>query len=222
MQHMQALRKSGTTVVFVSHNMHLVRNTCERVLLLLNGQISAEGEPSDVIAEYEQLLLTAVPAGAEQAKHTLPSFGSEGTLTLASAEMVPVAQPGGRRLASHLPARLNIHYKAAGSQKIGRVDIRIVRDDGTLCCTADSSQFAQASRELSELSGEGALEVTYDPLQLASADYVAIVQITDPSDSLVIASVQSEPFHVHARGAGPARGVYVPHLAWARRPPLED
>ena len=35
-QHMHKLRKNGTTVLFVSHNMHLVREMCDQVLLLMH------------------------------------------------------------------------------------------------------------------------------------------------------------------------------------------
>jgi lipopolysaccharide transport system ATP-binding protein len=44
--------KEGRTVLFVSHNMAMIDNLCTRAILLRNGRITEDGEPSDVIATY--------------------------------------------------------------------------------------------------------------------------------------------------------------------------
>jgi len=51
-QKMQEILKNGTTVIFVSHNMESVLSLCDRAILLVNGQVTKEGEPGEVIAEY--------------------------------------------------------------------------------------------------------------------------------------------------------------------------
>lgn len=213
-QHMRELQHKGTSVIFVSHNMHLVRNMCDAVLLMMHGQIQAKGKPADVIAEYEQLLFSGDSTSIQQDGSARPSFGEEAPLILTAAEVESADLGAGNLLASDLPAKLRIYYKAAAPQQIGRVDVRMHRDDGTLCSTADSSLSENGSMALCELSGNGVIEVIYDPLQLTTGRYVVSVQITEPSDSLVIASVQSEAFYVHAEGSGINRGVYVPRVSW--------
>jgi lipopolysaccharide transport system ATP-binding protein len=211
---MQALQQNGTSVIFVSHNMHLVRSMCSRVLLLLHGQVHTQGEPSSLIAEYERLLLNTTAGPSPRAQPAEPGFESYGAIVLTAAEIV--SDNADKAVASHLPARLKIYYKTAFPQPIGRIDIRILREDGTLCATADSSQSAPTGLELGELSGNGVIEVTYNPLQLTTGTYAFVVRITDPSDSLVVASIQSEPFQILARGAGQDRGVFVPLVRWAK------
>jgi ABC-2 type transport system ATP-binding protein len=49
---MGEFRSEGVTVVLVSHNTELLRELCSRVVWLENGQVSAEGEPSEVAAAY--------------------------------------------------------------------------------------------------------------------------------------------------------------------------
>jgi lipopolysaccharide transport system ATP-binding protein len=44
--------RSGRTVVFISHDMGAVKNLCERVFWLKDGQIANQGEPNRVIAQY--------------------------------------------------------------------------------------------------------------------------------------------------------------------------
>jgi len=49
------LRQSGTTIVFISHDLNAVTRICDRALLLMGGQIVARGTTHTVIAEYQRL-----------------------------------------------------------------------------------------------------------------------------------------------------------------------
>src|ERR1043166_6643745 len=60
-QRINQLRKAGTTIIFVSHNLGAIENICDRVFLLRDGQIFRSGKPRYVISEYEHLL-TNMPA----------------------------------------------------------------------------------------------------------------------------------------------------------------
>ena len=46
------IAKEGRTVLFVSHNMHAVRNLCERGILLEKGRKTTDGEVDEVITVY--------------------------------------------------------------------------------------------------------------------------------------------------------------------------
>lgn len=48
------LKKSGTTIVFISHDLTSVELLCNRVLLLNEGKLAADGPPRDVISLYQQ------------------------------------------------------------------------------------------------------------------------------------------------------------------------
>jgi lipopolysaccharide transport system ATP-binding protein len=43
---------SGRTVLFVSHNMHVIQNLCTRTILLEDGMIKYNGDTSEVVAKY--------------------------------------------------------------------------------------------------------------------------------------------------------------------------
>jgi lipopolysaccharide transport system ATP-binding protein len=47
-------REEGKTILFVSHNMQTIRNTCNRALVLDKGKIIASGEPESVLASYSK------------------------------------------------------------------------------------------------------------------------------------------------------------------------
>jgi lipopolysaccharide transport system ATP-binding protein len=54
MEKMNELRDSGTTIVFVSHNLWNVEVFCRRALLLRAGRIVAKGNPAEVIGIYRR------------------------------------------------------------------------------------------------------------------------------------------------------------------------
>src|SRR5262249_50989471 len=53
----QELKKRKVTVLFVSHDLGLVKQLSDRAILLLGGRIEAEGDPSHVINRYIGLVL---------------------------------------------------------------------------------------------------------------------------------------------------------------------
>jgi len=53
----EELREKKTTVLFVSHDLGLVKQLSDRAIFLLNGRIEAEGEPKHVIDKYIGVVL---------------------------------------------------------------------------------------------------------------------------------------------------------------------
>lgn len=49
LEHIQALRDEGTTVLFVEHDMHMVRHISDWVVVMAQGEIIAEGLPETVM-----------------------------------------------------------------------------------------------------------------------------------------------------------------------------
>ncbi|KGM14463.1 ABC transporter ATP-binding protein [Cellulomonas bogoriensis] len=49
--HIQALRDDGTTVLFVEHDMHMVRHISDWVAVMAEGRVVAEGPPGSVMAD---------------------------------------------------------------------------------------------------------------------------------------------------------------------------
>jgi len=49
--HIQALRDDGMTVLFVEHDMHMVRHISDWVIVMAEGRIVAEGPPGEVMSD---------------------------------------------------------------------------------------------------------------------------------------------------------------------------
>jgi teichoic acid transport system ATP-binding protein len=48
--------KTAGTVVIVSHNFSLLRDTCTRMIYIEEGKLAAEGDPSEVIEIHKAAL----------------------------------------------------------------------------------------------------------------------------------------------------------------------
>jgi lipopolysaccharide transport system ATP-binding protein len=70
----QELRERKVTVLFVSHDLGLVKQLSDRAILLLNGRIAAEGAPSDVVNRYMGLVLAKEQAKEPEDRGLRPSF----------------------------------------------------------------------------------------------------------------------------------------------------
>mgnify|MGYP001334095104 CR=1 FL=1 len=53
---MKEFIKGGSTVILASHNLEIIKNYCDAVLILHNGKIFKNGKPSDVIDEYARMV----------------------------------------------------------------------------------------------------------------------------------------------------------------------
>ena len=60
LQRMYDLRDSGTTVLFVSHSMGMVKQFCTDAILLHKGRLVSSGSPNEVADHYKELLENAV------------------------------------------------------------------------------------------------------------------------------------------------------------------
>jgi ABC-type polysaccharide/polyol phosphate transport system ATPase subunit len=66
-QRMYDLRESGTTVLFVSHSMGMVKRFCTEAVLLHRGRLLASGDPGEVADRYEELI-----SGSREARSAAP------------------------------------------------------------------------------------------------------------------------------------------------------
>jgi lipopolysaccharide transport system ATP-binding protein len=69
----EELREKKTTVLFVSHDLGLVKQLSNRAIFLLNGRIEAQGEPKHVIDKYIGVVLERQKAFEQSDRRIHPS-----------------------------------------------------------------------------------------------------------------------------------------------------
>ena len=62
-EHFRALKKSGTTIIFVTHDMSAVRQFCDRAILIEDCSVIAQGSAEDIATQYTALFNPA-PSGS--------------------------------------------------------------------------------------------------------------------------------------------------------------
>jgi ABC-type polysaccharide/polyol phosphate transport system ATPase subunit len=73
MQKFEELRERKMTILFVSHDLGLVKRLSDRAVLMLNGKVAAEGSPNDVVNRYVGIVHERRPILSDAPDHRLGS-----------------------------------------------------------------------------------------------------------------------------------------------------
>jgi len=209
MERMEALRRNGTTILFVSHNMAQVRRVCSKALFLCRGEAAYLGDTADAIRAYEHHVLNE-----GRSKETLSEGRSSGEILVTKVDVRGEQDTGADMIPHDATVTVGIHYSAVTPITDPIIKVWLARSDGTVCGLAVSEQRASESFTL---RGSGVVEAHFSPIQLVSGVYTAEVRIIDSADSAVLASGQSPWFGVEGGGELHQlnKGVFVPNVHWS-------
>jgi ABC-2 type transport system ATP-binding protein len=85
-----ALRAAGTTVVLTTHYLDEAQTLADRVAILVDGRILAEGTPESLVAGHATRITFTLPHGARLPAHFEPVENFDGRVELRSREPVPL------------------------------------------------------------------------------------------------------------------------------------
>lgn len=127
---MDAVSKSGRTILFVSHNMSAVEGLCGRCILMDGGRVSYDGTVEEAVERYRTQSL-------HKADHTtlLERTDRDGNGRVRFSEVR--VNPGGRVLTGE-PLTLEIDYEAQETIPNFQVAIKISRNYRDVLMTIDS------------------------------------------------------------------------------------
>lgn len=165
LERIDELKRAGTTIVFISHDLAAVGRLCDRVLLMQRGEIAAQGSPAAVIREYE---LTAAkfkpsdPRGGAGA-HNL---SREAELTGLVFRDAAGDETSALRTGDPFTARLAyIAHQALPDAVFG---LYLYSEAGELCCHLSTGL---GGRRINLEPGAGALEFSCEALGLQPGLY---------------------------------------------------
>jgi ABC-type polysaccharide/polyol phosphate transport system ATPase subunit len=72
------LRRSGKTIVLISHDLAAVERICDRAILLNQGELAMTGKPRDVIEQYSRTAYIATACPESSSVASLAGIGFEG------------------------------------------------------------------------------------------------------------------------------------------------
>lgn len=158
------LKESGTTIVFISHDLNAVEFLCDRALLLSHGEIIADGPSRDVIIRYQQNG-TGIP---ETPTAAATSREMPGTIRITNLSFVDYE---GRRTAcarTGCPLTARLEFEASEPIEDIIFEIFYYSQDGNVQC-----QFSTASRNdrIDVGPGTGTVEFSCAALGLLAGSY---------------------------------------------------
>jgi energy-coupling factor transporter ATP-binding protein EcfA2 len=108
----EELRERKVTVLFVSHDLGLVKQLSDRAILLLNGRIAAEGAPSDVINRYIGLVLAQNEASRKGDDRVRASFRhGDGSSEILKVEILNARGEAAASVASGEPVTVRVRTR---------------------------------------------------------------------------------------------------------------
>ncbi|GAB4263773.1 MAG: ABC transporter ATP-binding protein [Candidatus Promineifilaceae bacterium] len=212
----EELQKLGTTIVFVAHNLYLVKSVCDEAVFLLNGQIQDRGPVDDVISSYEKYLHELQARSLEEDKiDPLRGDRRRGVTTNLKITGINVVNEQGEtpeQFYHNEPVEIRIHYQAKKKLERPNVILRIRRADGTTAAMIRTADYGLA---LDPLEGDGTISLKIDPIQLAGGAYLISASLQGPVDGVGLAWADSRWFQVSGVSVSfeESSGVFVPHVA---------
>lgn len=160
-------RGHGRTVLFVSHNLEVVKQLCPRSIWLENGRMRADGPTSEVVSRYlEQHVATGLAGtwidmnqsrriGTGEVRFERIRFDS-------ADDPQGVPRPGGR-------LRVDLVVNAQRNVKVGSLAVRISLPGGPVLVVADPVINTDLPLELT--AGTHRLRIEIDALTLSPGSY---------------------------------------------------
>lgn len=208
-QRILSLKESGTTMIFISHNLEAVQRICDRVILLDEGRATLEATPDEAIAAYHKHAFRKY-----RYEQVLTPHGIELSDTSQDAEFTKVvvtAIDGSPREMIEMgePFHVSFHYRTKRSIQQPSLVATIERVNGLVCHEA-STQAAGFSWDCWD--GEGSLTLEYPNAAWLPNAYLITAVMYEGQNPAGVARMQGPVYFQVTSKEPPGRGVVqLPH-----------
>ncbi|TPK75174.1 ABC transporter ATP-binding protein [Mesorhizobium sp. B2-4-18] len=161
-------RKLGMAIVFITHDLGIVRRFADRVYVMRQGEVVEEGEAEAIFANprhaYTKMLLAAEPTGTKApppADAPVVLEGRNVEVTFRIGGGFPAGEPLMLRAVDHISIRLQrnqtigiVGESGSGKSTLGRALLRLLPSDGLIrfgdrdISTADRQQMRPLRRQM--------------------------------------------------------------------------
>ena len=157
------LQNSGTTIVFISHDLRAVQKLCDRVILLKKGKIEADGDPEETIALYQSL---SQQLGPQPESSHVQGPTSEAVVT----SLTFYDEAGNECLSFETgkPMRAVLSYRVDRPVKDVMFEVQFYSQEGQLCTFFTSET---TGKQIDLEPGEGSIEFDCSSVGLGPAVY---------------------------------------------------
>jgi len=164
-------RRSGRTILIVTHSLDLVARFCDEALWLDGGQVRVHGAPQQVIDSYLNAVAQTEHDARQASSHVL------GTVEIVEVRLYDA---GGRQttvFAAGDPVEIRVTLSAKSPVSDAVVGFGIFNADGVRCCGSNTflDGFAPG-----ELQGTATVSCALERLDLVGGSYTLDVAVNGP------------------------------------------
>lgn len=210
-ERMRWLRQKGTTIIFVSHNMHAVIGICDNCVLLDHGQVQFTGGVEEAVRQYQHLNDTLAARDANRPAAVDRPDASRPVDIMQVEVLDNRGQPcNSFEIGETVVAR--IHYHAYTPIGAPLFSAGLLRSDGLNAC----SNTARGQYEPEVIYGPGVVELTVPELRLVPGAYSLVVSICEGDSLRPYAIDDMAMFRVTSsrRFIDDRYGVFLPDFRW--------
>ncbi len=213
-QKMRELLESNITIVLVSHNLSLIQNLCNRVLLLQKGKIIKEGIPNAIIPFYQNIVYKDQEDELRKRivndeyrvkiKQDNPVKILKISLSNNNRNFVEQFSPGESIL-------VTVEFESGLKIDKPVFSLDIIRPDGVLCC---SSNTKEDKFLIDYIEGKGSITIYLDKINLSPNIYLIKVSIWDAEMIHPYATGRKDIFRIESKGALNNNAIFLPEVKW--------
>ena len=183
LDHIGRLRRDGTTIVLVTHDLNAVETMCDRAIWFEKGQVVADGNPHQVVRDYlatvaakdETLRSVQTPSGASDGQR----WGT-GRITIEAVELLDGSGQARHVFFTGEPMTIRLVYVAHEPIQSPVFGLAIHHQNGAHVC-GPNTFFG--GLDLGVVEGRGAVEYVIPSLPLLEGGYVLSVSAHTRDDS---------------------------------------
>jgi ABC-type polysaccharide/polyol phosphate transport system ATPase subunit len=180
---------SGTTALFVSHNIWSIKRLTKRCILINDGRLVDDGDTARVADRYYEFMLKSETLAAYRAENADDGFVGTGEVKLRRAEFRDGIGRSVQIVNAGEPGELLLEVDAGPAPRRAAFSVVFRRGDG-ISATAvaglaggtlnEKHEFVEQSLDLPP--GVSTVKVGFSPLLLAPGDYSVDLHIFNPAD----------------------------------------
>jgi lipopolysaccharide transport system ATP-binding protein len=182
------LHRQGVTILFVSHNLEIVRSVCFRALWLDDGEVVAEGPTETVVARYLVHTWEAQEESLRSDDKNSRRWGS-GEVQIAEVRLLNGDGCESRQFLTGESFTVEMRYRAESQVERPVFGLAIHRGDGTHV-TGPNTKFVGC--EITGINGEGVVRYEVSSMPLLEGTYFLSVAVHNWEDTRM--------FDYHDRG----------------------
>ncbi len=215
LERIKQLSKDGASLIFVTHNLYMVKAVCDSALYLSSGQVLLEGAPDEIITAYERDVHEQ--EAAVRMRQRGASEAADDEIDVRGVRVTGQRTgDGSDDLASAGPARIEVDYFAPRDIGPVQMSIFLKRADGL---TVWMLRTKTIGIDIDVIQGPGRIVIELERLQLIGGSYWVEAYFLDEADciSLTPQGGQSPSFSVRGRDVSTTddAGIFEPVATWS-------